>query len=310
MYKEKSKKDLIDLFVSNILETNRAFSFYVNWDNCLDYIEFDVELNAMNVLIHNANIKEKFYELAEKIPSFITVFPLLFALSKQERKMNWSGKEDLAVVNTTVGQNDYLRFSFEKTKFKNTLTKEEIDYYYIFFVEMGLKNLFENMLHKSVEDYVIGVLCGLDSNGRKNRGGTAFEDACEPVIKEICNRHKIKLISQKQFKILSDKGFNISSEIKNRKADFILIKGNKAVNIEVDYFFRGGSKPEEIINSYISRKNMLKNCNIDFVLITDGNCWDNTTKSQLLVGFDNLSIMNFYLSKKGYLEELLLSIFE
>lgn len=32
---------------------------------------------------------------------------------------------------------------------------------------MGLKDLFENLLEKSVIDYVIGVLVDLDSNERK-----------------------------------------------------------------------------------------------------------------------------------------------
>ena len=112
---------------------------------------------------------------------------------------------------------------------------------------MGLKDLFENLLEKSVIDYVIGVLVGLDSNGRKNRGGTAFEYACEPIIAEVCKKYDISMTSQKQFKVLKDYGFEVSPDVANRKADFILVKDNKVLNIEVDYFFRGGSKPEEII---------------------------------------------------------------
>ena len=135
---------------------------------------------------------------------------------------------------------------------------------------MGLKDLFENLLEKSVIDYVIGVLVGLDSNGRKNRGGTAFEDACEPIISEVCKKYDISLISQKQFKVLKDYEFEVSPDVANRKADFILVKGNKVLNIEVDYFFRGGSKPEEIIDSYINRQNDLKKLNIGFILLTDG----------------------------------------
>ena len=304
MYSEMDKKELIELFVNNLVETNRGFSFYVNWNNLRAYEEFAIELNAMNVLIRTDDIKKKFYELAKKLPSFISTFPFLFALSKKEREENWNGSSDLAVVNTSVGENDYLRYSFAKTLFVVPLSDEQIEYYYDFFVKIGLKNLFDNMLQKSVEDYAIGVLCGLDSNGRKNRGGTAFEDACEPIIDSICLKHGITVLSQKAFKVLSDYGFDINSDIENRKADFILVKGSKALNIEVDYFFRGGSKPEEIINSYIDRKNRLAACGIDFVLLTDGNCWDNSSKSQLVIGFDNINIMNFYLAKNGYLEEI------
>ncbi len=299
------KRELIEMFVNNLVETNRGFSFYVNWNNVKAYEEFDVELNAMNVLIRAENIKQKFYELAQKLPSFIATFPLLFALSKKEREENWQGDCTLSIVNTNVGENDYLRYSFSKEIFTHKLTDEQIENYYDFFVKIGLKSLFENMLQKSVVDYAMGVLCGLDSNGRKNRGGTAFEDACEPIVNAICLKYGINVLSQKAFKVLSELGFTINSDIENRRADFILYKGNKALNIEVDYFFRGGSKPEEIINSYIDRKNRLSNCGIDFVLLTDGNCWDNESKSQLVIGFNNINIMNFYLAKNGYLEEII-----
>lgn len=305
MYKEKNKKELIDLFVDNLVETNRGFSFYVNWGNVEAYKPFDIELNAMNVLIRTDDFQNKFYELAKKLPSFIATFPLLFALSKKEREENWKGSCDLAVVNTVIGENDYLRYSFEKRIFNKPLSDEQIANYYDFFVKIGLKHLFDTMLQKSVEDYVIGVLCGLDSNGRKNRGGSAFEDACEPIIQSICNKYNIQLLAQKNFKNLEPLGFKIGSDIVNRKADFILVKGDKALNIEVDYFFRGGSKPEEIINSYIDRKNRLHMSGIDFILLTDGKCWDNASKSQLVIGFDNLFITNFFMAKNGYLEEII-----
>ena len=176
---------------------------------------------------------------------------------------------------------------------------------------MGLKALFENLLEKSVIDYVIGVLVGLDSNGRKNRGGKAFEFACEPIISEICSHYGIQMISQKQFKILKKMGFFISEDVANRKADFILVKSQKVLNIEVDYFFRGGSKPEEIIDSYINRQNDLKKLNIGFALLTDGYCWDNKDKNQLQKGFRNLDyLLNYHLAKYGMLEEIIKEYFE
>ena len=117
MYSEMDKKELIQLFVDNLVETNRGFSFYVNWNNVKAYEEFDIELNAMNVLIKTDNIKQKFFELARRLPTFIETFPLLFALAKKEREDNWRGVCDLAIVNSSVGENDYLRYSFKKAIF-------------------------------------------------------------------------------------------------------------------------------------------------------------------------------------------------
>ncbi len=311
MYKEKSIDELSELFVDNLVETNRGFNFYVNWTNALDYKDFEIELNAMNVLIKCDDMKSKFIDLAKKLPTFIATFPLLFALSKNERKEVWKGKNQLNVVNEDLLSKDNFSYSFDVNVLKKGLMEQEIENYYTFFEKIGLKNLFENLLEKSVIDYVIGVLVGLDSNGRKNRGGTAFEDACEPIISEICKNYNIQLISQKQFKVLSKMGFKITPDIANRKADFILVKDKKALNIEVDYFFRGGSKPEEIIDSYINRQHDLFKSGIGFALLTDGYCWDNKEKNQLQKGFRNLdNLLSYHLAKYGMLDEIIKEYFK
>lgn len=311
MYKNMNIDKLSEEFVNNLVETNRGFNFYVDWNNTLDYKRFEIELNAMNVLIRCDDMHSKFAELVKKVPTVIATFPLLFALSKDERKNVWRGKNELKVVNEDLDEEDFSSYNFDINLLKNGISDDSIEIYYVFFEKMGLKALFENLLEKSVIDYVIGVLVGLDSNGRKNRGGKAFEFACEPIISEICSHYGIQMISQKQFKILKKMGFFISEDVANRKADFILVKSQKVLNIEVDYFFRGGSKPEEIIDSYINRQNDLKKLNIGFALLTDGYCWDNKDKNQLQKGFRNLDyLLNYHLAKYGMLEEIIKEYFE
>ncbi len=311
MYKNMNIDKLSEEFVNNLVETNRGFNFYVDWNNTLDYKRFEIELNAMNVLIRCDDMHSKFVELVKKVPTVIATFPLLFALSKDERKNVWRGKNELKVVNEDLDEEDFYSYNFDINLLKNGISDDSTEIYYVFFEKMGLKALFENLLEKSVIDYVIGVLVGLDSNGRKNRGGKAFEFACEPIISEICSHYGIQMISQKQFKILKKMGFFISEDVANRKADFILVKSQKVLNIEVDYFFRGGSKPEEIIDSYINRQNDLKKLNIGFALLTDGYCWDNKDKNQLQKGFRNLDyLLNYHLAKYGMLEEIIKEYFE
>lgn len=311
MYKNMNIDKLSEEFVNNLVETNRGFNFYVDWNNTLDYKRFEIELNAMNVLIRCDDMHSKFVELVKKVPTVIATFPLLFALSKDERKNVWRGKNELKVVNEDLDEEDFYSYNFDINLLKNGISDDSTEIYYVFFEKMGLKALFENLLEKSVIDYVIGVLVGLDSNGRKNRGGKAFEFACEPIISEICSHYGIQMISQKQFKILKKMGFFISEDVANRKADFILVKSQKVLNIEVDYFFRGGSKPEEIIDSYINSQNDLKKLNIGFALLTDGYCWDNKDKNQLQKGFRNLDyLLNYHLAKYGMLEEIIKEYFE
>jgi len=311
MHKEIDIEELSEKFVNNLVETNRGFNFYVDWNNVLDYKQFEIELNAMNVLIGSDNIHDKFVTLIKKMPTVVATFPLLFALSKKERKNVWKGKNELKVVNEDLDEDDFYSYNFDISSIKKGMSEEDIENYYVFFDKIGLKNLFENTLKTSVIDYVIGVLVGLDTNGRKNRGGKAFELACEPIISEICASNKVQLITQKQFKVLKKMGINISKDIANRKADFILIKNQKVLNIEVDYFYGGGSKPEEIIDSYINRQNDLKKLGIGFVLLTDGLCWDNKDKNQLQKGFRNLDyLLNYHLAKYGKLNEIVKEYFK
>ena len=81
------------------------------------------------------------------------------------------------------------------------------------------------------------------------------------------------------------------------------------MNIEVNFFNGGGSKPEEIIDSYINRQADLALNNIGFVLITDGKCWKGIT-NQLYKGFRHLEyLMNFRLAKSGMLEKIIIKEF-
>ncbi len=312
MFIDIDEEKLTEIFENNLLSTNRGYNYYINWKNVNDYQPFLVELNAMNVLIRCQNFYDTFCELLEKLPSVVLVFPYLFSLAKVDRKKLWKGKSNLKVIGAELDSDDYQNYSFSKDTIKFGLSKAQINNYYEFFIQMGLKSLFENLIEKSVIDYVIGVLVGMDSNGRKNRGGKAFELACEPLITMACNKYNISLIAQKSFKELTEKGFeNISDDIANRKADFILYdaKNKVCMNIEVNFYNGGGSKPEEIIDSYINRQHDLAKSNIKFALITDGNCWAGTT-NQLKKRFKYLDfLMNFKIAKQGMLNEVIERVF-
>ncbi|MGP1412054.1 MAG: DpnII family type II restriction endonuclease [Peptoanaerobacter stomatis] len=306
MYLEMGKDELAKQFEENLLDTNRGYNYYVDWSNISGYDKYSIEIHAMDVLI---NCKEedfycKFRELLEKLPNVIEVFPYLFALAKNDRVQVIKNGE-LKIIGTEIDSENFETFNFNGKRLKENFCEEVLGYYN-FFCNMGLKDLFQNLLEKSVQDYIVGVLVGLDSNGRKNRGGTAFELACEPMIREICERHNITVLTQKTFKSVNCISSN--DVIANRKADFILINENetKLMNIEVNFFNGGGSKPEEIINSYIQRQDALSTAGISFCLLTDGNCWKGTT-NQLKVGLNGLKyLMNFNLAKKGMLEEAII----
>jgi len=202
------------------------------------------------------------------------LFPFLFGLAKNEREQLYKGKNKLTIIQDELDCADHLVYSFSKGI--NLSDEKSIETYYDFFVQMGLKQLYQNIIEKSTFDYIVGVLVGMDSNGRKNRGGKAFELACQPL------------------------------------SDFILLDDKKkaAINFEVNFYNDTGSKPEEIIDSYINRQNDLKSAGIDFALVTDGKCWI-TASNQLSKGFRHLNfLLNFYMLKHGMLEEIVNYVFK
>lgn len=307
MYLEKTIEEKLRLFEEHLLETNRGFNFYVDWSNVVGLGCYTIELHALDSLIgRKDDFDSVFTTLLHRVPSVVKTFPFLFALSKAERESVTSSKGSLQVVGTEIDSEDLQKYNFHAHE---CFSEEQIQRYLVFFEQMGLKNLFQNILERSTIDYVIGVLVGLDSNGRKNRGGKAFELACEPIICDVCSKYDVEVITQKQFKTLREKGFEIDEDVANRKADFILTKDQKCMNIEVNFYSGTGSKPEEIIDSYINRQADLRSNNIYFALITDGNCWRGTT-NQLQKGFRHLNfLMNYKMLKNGVLDEIIRNIF-
>ena len=299
-----------EIFIKSLVSTNRGFNFYVDWKNAKLPKKFEIEFNALNTLIHvdDSEFKVKFKTLVSKLPTVIQLFPLLFALSKKEREHIWKGKEILNILEDVDLSKDALEYDFNIEKLSN----EDMEKYYNLFTKIGLKYLFQNLLEKNVLDYVVGVLVGLDSNSRKNRGGKSFELACEPIIKKICEKYSIELLTQKQFKYLEEKyNIQVDNNIANRKADFMLIKNGKIINIEANFYFDSGSKPEEIIDSYSNRQYELKQNNIEFIYLTDGiRCWGNADKNQLTKGFKTIKfIINFHMLKEFYFESIIREIF-
>ncbi|MBR3974493.1 MAG: type II restriction endonuclease [Clostridia bacterium] len=308
MHIEKRIENIAESFENTLIETNRGFNYYVDWSNIDGYKDYDIEIHAMDVLIgkNDDEFYETFKTLISKLPTVIEIFPQLFALSKTEQNKVRKNSE-LKIIGNTIDGDDFQIYSFNPKKLPSPLTEETIQKYYNFFEQMGLKNLYQNLIEKSTQDYIVGILVGSDSNGRKNRGGKAFELACEPIIRSVCQKYSVEVITQKKFEVLKKYGFNVSDDIAKRKADFILLDRNtkKCMNIEVNFFNGGGSKPEEIIDSYINRQADLAANSIDFVLITDGNCWKGTT-NQLQKGFRHLRyLMNFNLAKASILEEII-----
>ena len=171
---DMDNKDKVKVFLDSLLKTNRTYDYFVCWNNV--YLqEFDIELCSINSLINIQDdnlFKNTFFKLLDKTPSVVSVFPYLIALSKKDREDLLDYGKPLEIIRDKNNIEQTDSFYFDKQHYD--YVKETKDKYYTFFCEMGLKKLFQKIIKNSTRDYVMGVLVGLDSNGRKNRGGDFF----------------------------------------------------------------------------------------------------------------------------------------
>lgn len=179
LYKEKincnKEKEVFDYFIKNLNGSILDWEYFVNWQKVFDNIrDLEIDLNIMNYLIGKEDIENEFNYLLKRYPQILRLIPVLLAC----REKNFQIIEH---INENFNQENY---SFLNEK---ELSEEKILKATKFAKNAGLLKLFKNKAIKNVVDYALGIEVGLDSNGRKNRVGTAMEKIVELYIDDICN---------------------------------------------------------------------------------------------------------------------------
>ncbi len=301
-YKHLSISDVdtfVQSFQDNLLKTNRDHDFYVNWVKIeKNARKCKIELNILNSLIGAKNIKQEFMILLDTYPEVVRTFPILIAVRELEFEVIDS------LFNKEITTSDY-NFDVNRGDILNQNQKED---YFDFIVKTGIVKLFD--IIKDFFDYILGVEVGMDTNARKNRGGKAMETLIEPLLMNICDKYEINCTVQNTFnKVEKEFGIDVPVELRERRGDFILTKNGMLTNVEVNFFSGPGSKPEEIVDSYINRYNELQAVNSQFIWITDGKVWKTST-NQLKKAVNNQKyLFNIEFIKKGLLEEAIKEIF-
>ena len=245
------------------LETFRSsiatYSYYVDFEKVYGNIDaIKVELNILNSLIGSKNIEADFEKLLKDYPQILKCIPILLAVR---------GREIYAID----GDGEYL-FNFKKANCS-------VEEYKMFMRKTGLFTLISEHIINNLVDYVTGVEVGLDSNGRKNRGGHLMEDLVESYLRKSglvidVDYFKEMYISEIEEKWGIDLS-NISNQGKAEKRfDFVVRKGSMIYGIETNFYTGGGSKLNETARSY--KTIALETREIDgftFVWFTDGEGW-------------------------------------
>lgn len=269
--------EVFDLLISELKPSNRLWSYFVNWEKVLSNTKkIEISLNILNYLIGKDNFDEEFGYLIKKHPEVSEVIPALVVRNGKKEK------ELTILVDFKNKKLIYENFNFRK----ESPTDEDIEKYLQFVKKTGLKDLFVSKKIKNLVDYMIGIEAGLDSNGRKNRGGKSMEKIVEGFLEDYCTKSNCRYLKEATAPLIKKEfGFSIPVDKSSRRYDFVIDSKKKPIIIETNFYGGGGSKLKSTAGEYQRLNNILKNDAI-FVWITDGLGWE-TTKRPLREAFEN-----------------------
>ena len=241
------------------------YTYYVDFEKIYKNVEkVKVELNILNSLIGSKNIEEEFQNILIKYPETLECIPLLLAVRSKEIFV----KDEI---------NEYL-FKFDKMVYS-------MKDYVRFMRESGLFDLLQNHIINNLYDYVLGIEVGLDSNGRKNRGGHLMEDLVESYIVKAGYKKDVNYFKEMYLKDIEKKWNLDLSEMSGnntstKRFDFVIKTDKQVYVIETNFYSSGGSKLNETARSYkMLAQESKKVDGITFVWFTDGTGWINARKN-------------------------------
>lgn len=250
---------------NNLKTSISNYGYYVDFEKIYKSAEkYKVELNILNSLIGSKTIEKDFENIILKYPETLEVIPLLLAVRSNE----------IFVKDST---NEYL-FKFNKMVYS-------VGDYLKFMKETGLFELLQNHIINNLYDYLLGVEVGLDSNGRKNRGGHLMEDLVEEYIVKAGYKKNESYFKEMYLADIEKKwNMNLSAmsgnNVSTKRFDFV-IKTNKQVYvIETNFYSSGGSKLNETARSYkMLAEESRKVKGVTFIWVTDGLGWIGARKN-------------------------------
>ena len=277
-------------WLSSFRDSIADYGYYIDFEKVHRNVEsVKIELNILNSLIGSKNIEEDFENLLKKYPEVLKCIPLLLAVRANE-------------IYCQDKNGGYL-YQF------NGLSVNSDNYKY-FMRETGLFDLLENHIVNNLVDYATGVETGLDSNGRKNRGGHLMEDLVESFIQKAGFIKDVNYFKEMYIHQITDKWDIDLSAISNKgkmekRFDFVIKTPEMIYGIETNFYGSGGSKLNETARSYKTLAWETEDIDgFTFVWFTDGKGWT-SARNNLEETFDVMQhIYNIKDLENGVIREV------
>lgn len=265
-----------DTWLSKFRASISTYDYYVDFKKVHKNVaEIKIELNILNSLIGSKHIEEDFVKLLRKYPDTLKAIPIL--LAKRESEIYCQDEN---------GGYLYM-FNFDALNGG----KYRHEQYCYFMKKTGLFDLLQNHLINNLVDYVTGVETGLDSNGRKNRGGHLMEDLVEKYIQALGLKKNVNYFKEMYLVDIEKKWEIDLSALSNqgkaaKRFDFVVKTPDTIYAIETNFYTGGGSKLNETARSYKMLSQEAETVDgFEFVWFTDGIGWKKA-KGNLRETFD------------------------
>lgn len=248
-----------DAWLEKFRPSISSYNYYIDFEKVVRNIEsIKVELNILNSLIGSKSIEEDFEKIIEKYPETLSCIPLLLAVR---------GNEIYAQDDEGAFLYNFNNMNYSAEQYKNFMRKT------------GLFDMIANHIVNNLVDYALGVETGLDSNGRKNRGGHQMENLVEGFIKKAGFVKGETYFKEMYIHQITEKWHIDLSAISNqgkteKRFDFVVKTPDMIYGIETNFYSGSGSKLNETARSY--KTLALETDTIDgftFVWFTDGKGW-------------------------------------
>ncbi|MGB3637827.1 MAG: type II restriction endonuclease, partial [Rivularia sp. (in: cyanobacteria)] len=257
-----NESEVFQYFQDTLIDSITGWDYFVNWQKVLSkFREIEIHLNTLNYLIGKEDIENEFRNLLQQAPKIISVIPILIAC----RSSNFQ------ILTDRTNIFSYKSFNFQN---KTTLSTTDIDDIVEFSKNTGVLELFKNKTLKSIPDYVLGIEVGLDTNGRKNRGGTTMETIVENLITTICQENNFVFMPQATSdKIKKEWNIDVEVDKSSRRFDFAVKNQNNLYLIKANFYGGGGSKLNATAGEYKNLFDFISSQGHKFIWVTDGLGW-------------------------------------
>lgn len=262
-----------DTWLSGFRPSIADYKYYIDFNKVFNNVDaVKIPLNILNSLIGSRKIEDEFKDILTQYPETLRCIPILLA------------KRELDIM--AMDEDGQFHFHFNKLNYA-------IDDYVNFMRKTGLFDLIENHIVNNLVDYVTGIETGLDSNGRKNRGGHLMENLvesflCKAGLKKGINYFKEMYIHEIEKRWCIDLSSISNNGGAEKRFDFVVRGQNTIYGIETNFYTSGGSKLNETARSYKTITMETKDLKyFRFVWITDGCGWY-SAKNNLRETFDVL----------------------